>query len=375
MKKRLLFQLLLLLLPAFVLPAVASAFPHEHKNPTGNEASCPAPPPSWLIVTEITSDHVSLEWESGQVYRYYRVQTYDNTAGVPLADEFTDDNTITINNLTPTHCYTFTVSATYCPEAPEWGAGISSEECCIPSIIIDGIVQIQEPCTIGSGDSTSYGQVYTFCAGRSTAGKNEPLNKAFIGRIIDGSNNTVDFAFAFNGLDIPAGETEESQLYYFDYPYFDDLSIAELYKVKEGPDDVVFRISSLNTTYVDLALFNVEFFGSYNFAYCHDCQLPGVGGLRLLPTNEATDLPTTQISPNPFSHSTTLRYALTEPGPVEISLYDAMGRLVKVVQKTTLQEAGNYETTVDGAGLPDGVYFLHTMTGHTRQVFSLVKQE
>lgn len=80
-------------------------------------------------------------------------------------------------------------------------------------------------------------------------------------------------------------------------------------------------------------------------------------------------------NPNPFSRSVALTYSIEEAGPVAISLCDAMGRLVRTVENTATQPAGQYDISIDGTGLPDGVYFLHLLTGENRKVFALVKRE
>ena len=74
-----------------------------------------------------------------------------------------------------------------------------------------------------------------------------------------------------------------------------------------------------------------------------------------------------QNSPNPFSHSTKIRFQLARPGAVSIKIYDIAGRRVKILTSGKAK-AGPHEVAWDGtdaAGrrLPSGVYFTQMKTG------------
>ncbi len=60
--------------------------------------------------------------------------------------------------------------------------------------------------------------------------------------------------------------------------------------------------------------------------------------------------------PNPFRGETTVRYALSEAGPVRLAVYDVLGREVALLDDG-FREAGTHEAALDGAGLSAGVYF------------------
>jgi hypothetical protein len=68
-----------------------------------------------------------------------------------------------------------------------------------------------------------------------------------------------------------------------------------------------------------------------------------------------------QNYPNPFNPATVIGYSLTEPGSVELTVYDITGQLV-----TTLvdehQAVGEHEATFNAAAYPSGVYFYRIMT-------------
>lgn len=67
------------------------------------------------------------------------------------------------------------------------------------------------------------------------------------------------------------------------------------------------------------------------------------------------------VGANPFRTSTQVQYSAKQSGPVQVALYDVMGRKVR-----TLAEGRSQETrrtlTVDGSDLASGVYFLRLKT-------------
>ncbi len=66
--------------------------------------------------------------------------------------------------------------------------------------------------------------------------------------------------------------------------------------------------------------------------------------------------------PNPFNPSTTLRFAVREAQPVQVILFDALGRRVRTLFDGAVP-AGEMQTLrIDGSGLPSGVYFVR-LTG------------
>ena len=59
--------------------------------------------------------------------------------------------------------------------------------------------------------------------------------------------------------------------------------------------------------------------------------------------------------PNPFTHRTTIEYALPASGPVRLSVYDALGREVATLVDG-VRQAGAHAAVFDGTSLPSGVY-------------------
>ena len=66
--------------------------------------------------------------------------------------------------------------------------------------------------------------------------------------------------------------------------------------------------------------------------------------------------------PNPFSGRTLIRYSVAEAVPVQIEVYDTVGRRVAILQDGT-QGAGRHEVPFDGTGLPSGVYIYQMRAG------------
>jgi hypothetical protein len=83
--------------------------------------------------------------------------------------------------------------------------------------------------------------------------------------------------------------------------------------------------------------------------------------------------------PNPFNPSTTLNYDLHEPCKVNLSIFDAKGRLIATVV-SGFQGAGQYSEAWNGlndngTSAPSGAYYLKLITGNYEQTqnMSLVK--
>ncbi len=78
--------------------------------------------------------------------------------------------------------------------------------------------------------------------------------------------------------------------------------------------------------------------------------------------------------PNPFTHATTIEYALPASGPVRLAVYDALGREVATLAEG-VQHAGRHTAVFDGTSLPSGVYLyrLETATGVNTGLMTLRK--
>ena len=73
--------------------------------------------------------------------------------------------------------------------------------------------------------------------------------------------------------------------------------------------------------------------------------------------------------PNPFNPSTSIEYALPEPSPVRLVVYDILGQQVRELASHSLQNAGFYRVEWDGLnrsgkGVGSGIYFYKLETPH-----------
>ena len=63
-----------------------------------------------------------------------------------------------------------------------------------------------------------------------------------------------------------------------------------------------------------------------------------------------------QNYPNPFNASTVIKYSVTNPGEIELSVYNVLGQKVETLVKGH-HDAGEYSITWKAGDLPSGVYF------------------
>jgi hypothetical protein len=78
-----------------------------------------------------------------------------------------------------------------------------------------------------------------------------------------------------------------------------------------------------------------------------------------------------QNYPNPFNPATKIRFDLPEASLVKVTVYDALGRAVKVIVNQNLTP-GSYETSFDGSAYTSGVYFYEIVSGSFKDVKKMV---
>lgn len=67
------------------------------------------------------------------------------------------------------------------------------------------------------------------------------------------------------------------------------------------------------------------------------------------------------VHPNPTTKELTISYTLSKACDVNLSLYDATGRLVDVLVNT-VQKPGYYNRTLQSSNLAQGIYFVRLST-------------
>ena len=83
----------------------------------------------------------------------------------------------------------------------------------------------------------------------------------------------------------------------------------------------------------------------------------GVGTEDEAPTAIPDQVELPQNYPNPSRSRTTIRFAIPEPGPITLKLYDVLGREVAVLREGATP-AGWHEVTFDASRFATGIYFL-----------------
>ena len=75
----------------------------------------------------------------------------------------------------------------------------------------------------------------------------------------------------------------------------------------------------------------------------------------------SSDIAITEVYPIPFKHIVNLRYSITHPTAIQITLFDALGRRVKELYNGHV-EAGVHHLHTDGLALSPGMYTLRLVT-------------
>ncbi len=78
-----------------------------------------------------------------------------------------------------------------------------------------------------------------------------------------------------------------------------------------------------------------------------------------------------QNYPNPFNPVTTIRYHLPEKGMVRMTIFDPLGRQIKILLNE-LKEAGSHQLLFDAVALSSGIYFYHLQINGLEQVKKMV---
>ncbi|MCC2545308.1 T9SS type A sorting domain-containing protein [Hymenobacter sp. BT175] len=94
-------------------------------------------------------------------------------------------------------------------------------------------------------------------------------------------------------------------------------------------------------------------------------------------TQRARELASTlrlEALPNPASTQVTLRYQLTAPAAVTVTVQNMLGAVVRTLPATARQMTGAHEAALPVADLPSGIYLVRLSTGEQMQTTRLVVQ-
>ena len=81
-----------------------------------------------------------------------------------------------------------------------------------------------------------------------------------------------------------------------------------------------------------------------------------------------------QNYPNPFNPFTIIGFSIFEHTNVKISVYDILGREIKILMNSEKQ-AGNYQVRFEGNELPSGIYFYKLETSKFVKIKKMILQK
>lgn len=87
--------------------------------------------------------------------------------------------------------------------------------------------------------------------------------------------------------------------------------------------------------------------------------------------NEVKDYFLSQNYPNPFNPATRINYSIPEAGEVNLSVYDVLGKEIKVLA-SEYKDAGKYEIDFNASGLSSGIYFYKIKAGAFTQTRKMI---
>jgi hypothetical protein len=145
------------------------------------------------------------------------------------------------------------------------------------------------------------------------------------------------------------------------------------------PDTVAARAATGDTTYTDAeAPPDIDLYYVVKAMDVHDNLSPSsnevgilVAGVRGEAGAGRMDFALHGSRPNPAPGVAVMDYVLPRAVHVSIRLYDASGKLAKILVDE-VQSAGGKSALIDGADLPSGVYFVRLVAGEDRAVRKLV---
>jgi hypothetical protein len=98
---------------------------------------------------------------------------------------------------------------------------------------------------------------------------------------------------------------------------------------------------------------------------------PSASGVERLPDVIPLEYQLSQNYPNPFNPTTQIEYSVPKAGHVSLKVFNTLGQEVATIFDGH-QLAGKYVATLDGKGLPSGVYFYRLQSGSTSLAKTLV---
>jgi sugar lactone lactonase YvrE len=129
--------------------------------------------------------------------------------------------------------------------------------------------------------------------------------------------------------------------------------------VGRPPDEIMFMNVWTDAQTVMSGTYDMDSpFGSASGSfYLHRCAITAIAEGK-----PGVERPAPRCFPNPFNPRTTIAFTMDRPGPVQLAIHDASGRLVRNLMQGEYRPAGRQEVSWDGRDeggrpLPSGVFF------------------
>lgn len=94
--------------------------------------------------------------------------------------------------------------------------------------------------------------------------------------------------------------------------------------------------------------------------------------------NVVADKPTSSIpfrsTPNPFTNTFNIEFELESESTTSLMIFDALGRMVKMVIASDNLATGQHQYQIDGSKLQSGVYYVKLQTDNGTQTIKIIKQ-
>jgi len=119
-------------------------------------------------------------------------------------------------------------------------------------------------------------------------------------------------------------------------------------------------ISTSDNSILSIGIYDAEqLIDDYGYVNKMDSNFSTSSNVISVKENKITlkDFSLSQNYPNPFNPSTKISYSLKKSSDIELKLFDATGRFVKILH-SGYKSAGNYEMNFTSDGLSSGVYFI-----------------
>lgn len=381
-------------------------------TPLESAISCSLPAPSWISAPTITSSSISIVWEPVEGALWYKVSRYDVTNAVQLPDVYVSQSRYTTESLNPGTTITFDVQATSCDWSEAYGQAVTSDF--TTSIIIVDVVLFTAPnspsgnIAIGSGNSNEI-SLHLSDANNSTM--DVEVTRAKV-KFTD-SQSVLHFAELLLWSQCSDSLKSAVRVMYWNTSTWPStISYVENH-LGGNPNNpitsITFRISGAPffTLYhpffsngenggphnLDIKIRNdrheLIFLDLANSEEDNPCFIPPqpMGGNTpskddslnhpTLSSDRSTNSEQSElsmlISPNPFLDGFNMNFTLEKESPVNILMYDPMGRLVRNINFNTLTP-GQHSIFIAADNLPTTIYSVAIQSNAGRAVSTVLKQ-